>query len=148
MKFDYITKEDIQRIVEINSQCNLDTVSLSFLKKHIFESAYKTIFVKCISETGVVGYAGLVFVPGDGQAEIDNIAVVPEMRRRGIAKKMLEKVEGDAKAFGVEEVFLEVRSKNEPAIGLYSSSGYVSDYVRKNYYKNPADDALIMKKKL
>ena len=93
-------------------------------------------------ESGVIGYILGRKIPPEG--EIYRIAVHPEKRQRGIGYRLLSyglKTEGGE---GVETVFLEVRSKNVPAIALYKSYGFTECGKRKNYYQNPADDAVVM----
>ena len=93
-------------------------------------------------ENGVIGYIIGRKIPPEG--EIYRIAVHPEKRQRGIGYRLLSyglKTEGGN---GVETVFLEVRSKNVPAIALYKSYGFTECGKRKNYYQNPCDDAVIM----
>lgn len=90
----------------------------------------------------VIGYIiGRKILP---EAEIYRIAVTPSERQRGVGYRLLSyalKCEGGE---GVETVFLEVRSQNLPARALYLSYGFKEISVRKNYYKNPTDDATIM----
>lgn len=75
-------------------------------------------------------------------ADIDNIAVAPACRRQGIASLLL-----DTALDGMEaEVFLEVRASNAPAIALYRKYGFAEFGIRKNYYENPREDAVLMKR--
>ncbi len=77
------------------------------------------------------------------EAEILSIATAPCARRKGIGKSLLSYALKEA---GRDvSVFLEVRSKNESAISFYQDFGFSVIGMRKNYYKNPADDALLMK---
>lgn len=78
------------------------------------------------------------------EAEIYRIAVSEDKRQRGIGYRLLSFALKTERGCGVESVFLEVRSKNTPAIALYHSFGFRQLGVRKNYYQNPADDAIIM----
>ena len=94
-------------------------------------------------ETGeILGY-GLLRSFDD--AELIRIAVVPEARRRGIAGRMLSVMTDHAGKCGASGIFLEVRSSNTPAIGLYRSAGFKEEGVRKGYYHDPKEDALIMR---
>lgn len=81
-------------------------------------------------------------IPPEG--EIYRIAVLPEYRRRGIAYRLLDYAVKTERGRGLECLFLEVRSKNIAARMLYRSYGFKDMGVRKNYYKNPTDDAVIM----
>lgn len=77
------------------------------------------------------------------EAEILSIATAPASRRRGIGRMLLSYA---LKELGANTgVFLEVRSKNEGAIAFYKTFGFSVIGLRKRYYTNPADDALLMK---
>jgi len=80
------------------------------------------------------------------EAELLKIAVRPEMKRVGIGDKLLERFEQLVAENGVTQVFLEVRSRNEPALRLYRKHGFSRIGRRCGYYSNPPDDALILKK--
>lgn len=76
-------------------------------------------------------------------ADILDVAVIPEMRGRGIARAMLVRLIGMLKENGATSIFLEVRASNAPAIGLYTSLGFKPCGVRKNYYTSPREDAAL-----
>ena len=78
------------------------------------------------------------------EAEIYRIAVLPDERGRGVGYRLLDFSMKTERTRGLETVFLEVRSKNIPAINLYASYGFKSVGTRKGYYKDPVDDAIIM----
>lgn len=80
-------------------------------------------------------------------ADICNVAVDASFWRKGIAKAMLCALMEEGRARGVSDFTLEVRKNNLPAIGLYEKLGFVTEGVRKNFYANPKDDALIMWKR-
>ena len=90
----------------------------------------------------LAGYALFSIVAGE--AELLRIAVDPECRRKGIGRRLFSRMLEKLRAEKAEKLFLEVRSKNEAAIGLYRSFGMTGAGCRKNYYSNPAEDALIM----
>ena len=78
------------------------------------------------------------------EAEIYRIAVLPEERRRGVGYRLLDFAMKTERGRGLETVFLEVRSRNVAAINLYSAYGFGRAGVRRGYYKNPDDDAIVM----
>ena len=92
----------------------------------------------CCVENGV-GYA-IGRVSFD-EAELHRIAVLPEKRRTGAGERLLREFLAACKDRGAEKVFLEVRSKNHPAAGLYEKCGFERIAVRKKYYGD--DDALV-----
>jgi len=85
------------------------------------------------------------------EVELLTIAVDPEHRRKGIAHKLMQDFETQAKAQNAQDVFLEVAQGNEAAIALYQSFGFTEKGMRKNYYaspKGPRVTALVMGKTL
>lgn len=78
------------------------------------------------------------------EGEIYRIATLPEYRRRGVAYRLLDYTVKCEHGRGLENLFLEVREHNTPARRLYKSYGFREIGVRKNYYKNPDDNAIIM----
>lgn len=75
------------------------------------------------------------------EIEINNIAVAPEYRRRGVAKALFARLYSDEAA---ARTVLEVRAGNAAAIALYEGLGFKQAGVRKNFYSEPTEDALIM----
>lgn len=89
----------------------------------------------------VVGYVGSQTVLGE--ADMMNIAVADSHRRRGIARSLVEELIARLDA---TMLTLEVRASNAPAIRLYESLGFRQVGLRKNYYRKPKEDALILRK--
>lgn len=83
-------------------------------------------------------------IPPEG--EIYRIAVREDKRQRGIGYRLLSYALKTELGDGVETVFLEVRSKNVPARALYKAYGFKEIGTRRNYYRNPQDDAIVMLK--
>lgn len=92
----------------------------------------------------VAGYIGSQSVLGE--ADIMNVAVAPQFRRRGIAEALLGELQQVLKAQGVYCLTLEVRVSNDAAIALYEKLGYREVGRRPNYYHRPKEDALILRK--
>ena len=97
-------------------------------------------------ERPVLGYVGSQSCFED--ADILNVCVAPEARRRGVAEALMLELERRLLPKGVEKITLEVRASNEPAIRLYEKLGYSQVGTRKGYYEKPREDALIMQKSL
>jgi len=101
-------------------------------------------------EGRIVAYGVLMLAPGE--AQVLNVSVVPDARREGLGRALLERFMRDAAQRGAEQIFLEVRVGNAPAIGLYGSAGFVAVGRRTAYY--PADpggtheDALVLRRAL
>jgi [ribosomal protein S18]-alanine N-acetyltransferase len=90
----------------------------------------------------VVGYAGLM-VFGD-EAHVTNIAVDPDVHRRKVAARLLFALITEARRRGASACTLEVRVANHAAQGLYHQFGFAPVGIRKNYYAETGEDALIM----
>lgn len=99
--------------------------------------------VACV-DGDVVGYVGSQSVID--QADMMNVAVNPEYRRQGIAEALILRLIEELKASGILSLSLEVRASNSPAIALYEKLGFKSVGRRPNYYRNPKEDALILRK--
>ena len=91
-----------------------------------------------------IGYGGVKTVLDT--AEIYNIAVEKEHRRKGYGAAILDKLIEHAVSRGAAEMFLEVNENNAPAIALYTSRGFEISHIRKNYYKS--GNALVLKKRV
>ena len=94
----------------------------------------------------VLGYVGSQTCFED--ADILNVCVAPEARRRGIAAALMRELEVRLAQKGVERITLEVRASNVPAIRLYAGLGYTQVGLRKGYYERPREDALILQKRI
>jgi ribosomal-protein-alanine N-acetyltransferase len=92
----------------------------------------------------VVGYFGLILI--DDFADVGTIAVVPEIRRQGVASKMIEMMLVEARRRGMKRMLLEVRTTNDAAIALYKSFGFEIIAERPNYY-GPGLSAFLMERK-
>lgn len=99
-------------------------------------------FMLIAREDAVIGLAA--FRVAADEAELLNIAVASERRRCGIGKELLREVTGRAERAGAQSICLEVRRSNQIARDFYGKLGFQQIGVRKNYYRNPNEDALIL----
>lgn len=114
-----------------------------------FEDEYKNdiaIYFSARSDGKCVGYAGFWQVSGEG--DITNVAVLEDFRRMGIGSMLMEAVIDKSKKLGLSIITLEVRSSNISAQGLYKKYGFEVIGVRKRYYSDNNEDALIMTREL
>lgn len=93
-------------------------------------------------EQGIVGYCSCWRVVDE--LHINNLAVSPEFRRQGIATTLLNYVLGESARLGAQRATLEVRRSNEAARRLYAQLGFSAAGVRRAYYTNPVEDALVL----
>ncbi|MDI9485533.1 MAG: ribosomal protein S18-alanine N-acetyltransferase [Bacillota bacterium] len=101
-----------------------------------------------VAEVGerIVGYAGIWIILDEGH--ITNIAVEPNYRRRGIGQGLMDVLTAEAVKRGVVAMTLEVRVTNYGAQALYEKLGFVPNGIRKEYYQDDKEDALIMWREL
>jgi [ribosomal protein S18]-alanine N-acetyltransferase len=90
------------------------------------------------------GIGFLVAQCGSPEWELENMAVLPDFRRRGVGAALLSALLGQARARRAERVLLEVRVSNRSAIRLYEQGGFRRLARRPGYYRNPAEDALVL----
>lgn len=93
-----------------------------------------------------VAYVGSQSCPPE--ADVMNVAVSPDYRRQGIGESLMVALGEALGQKGIESLTLEVRASNEGAIALYDRLGYAQVGRRPNYYTDPKEDALIMRKEL
>ena len=86
-----------------------------------------------------------VLVP---ESELHSLAVLPAKRHRGLGTLLLKSAITESRKLGANEMFLEVRSSNQGAIALYEREGFTALSVRRGYYSQPREDALVMQMRL
>lgn len=102
-----------------------------------------SLWIVAIEAGKVVGYVGSQSVMGE--ADMMNLAVQPEYRRKGIGRGLVQTLVHRLSKNGVYSLTLEVRASNETAITLYRNLGFAQVGRRPNYYTNPREDALILR---
>ena len=108
------------------------------------ELALRTTRIYLVAKSGVtvVGYAGLMLTGSDGH--VTTIAVDPAWHRQGIGSRLLLELSRAGIAAGCTALTLEVRVSNDAAQAMYRRFGYAPAGIRKNYYSETNEDALIM----
>ena len=101
-----------------------------------------TVFFLAKVEDKTVGYGGMYTVLDEGY--VTNIGVLPDYRKQGIGRKIVNKLIDFSIEKGLAFISLEVRVSNIPAISLYRSLGFKEVGRRKNFYSHPTEDAFIM----
>ncbi|TCK87939.1 [SSU ribosomal protein S18P]-alanine acetyltransferase [Natranaerovirga hydrolytica] len=104
-----------------------------------------TYFVACDKER-VIGYGGIWYIIDEGH--ITNIVVDEKYQRQGIGQQIVENILKVSKEKNIKRCTLEVRVSNKAAIALYNKLGFVQLGIRKNYYTNPTEHAIIMWKEI
>ena len=135
-----VTADDIPALAALEQLCFSEPWSEGALADTL-ASPHARLF--CAELGGAVIAYGGCYLLGDG-ADITNIATHPDFRRRGAAAAILRTLTDCAKEHGMRAVHLEVRQSNIPAVALYERFGFSVDGIRKNYYKNPTENAVLM----
>lgn len=135
-------EEHLSGVFAIELECFSQPWSLAALQE-TFRQSYTYFFVAVDKKmSSVAGYIG--FYVAAEQGFVLNIAVLPKYRRKGIARRLLGIAVDLAKDKNVESLSLEVRASNVPAITLYGSLGFEKVGVRRFYYSQPEEDAVVM----
>lgn len=134
---------DLPEIAALEAICfELDPWSLSSFEEAMNVGDCKIYTVYDMQLSKIIGYSVIISVCD--QADLANIAVSPSVRKMGIGASLLGYTLEKAACDGVSEVFLEVRASNAAAIALYEKMNFVKIGTRKNYYRHPKEDAIIM----
>ncbi|CAM4011888.1 ribosomal protein S18-alanine N-acetyltransferase [Alkalicoccus chagannorensis] len=123
--------------------------STAWTREAFYQELIKNRFAHYfIAETTerIIGYCGLWVIHGD--SHITNIAVHPDYRRRGVGEGLLEAVMGMAVTLAADTLSLEVRVSNEAAQKMYRKFGFENGGIRRGYYTDNQEDALVMWVKL
>ena len=130
------TLTDVAEIVKIEQAC----FSTPWTEQGISESIENenTHLYIALADGTVAGYMGVQIFSGEGY--VTNVATLPEYRRKGVAKALIERVLQNEMDF----LTLEVRESNAPAIALYESIGSERVGVRPHFYRNPDENAVLM----
>jgi ribosomal-protein-alanine N-acetyltransferase len=138
-----MTLQDIPAVLEIELGSFPTPWGESSFRFEITENPYASLFVARLSGSPrVVGFASVWVI--DQEMKINNIAVHPRWRARGIGTRFIRFLLGFAVEQGCREATLEVRPSNEAALRLYAKSGFLRVGRRKNYYADTHEDALLM----
>ena len=134
------TERDLVKILRIEKECFSDPWSINIFRGAMSEP-HTALFV-LTDEEEIVGYSVSDVVLDEGA--LDNLAVTAQRRGQGAGRMLLQNVLEDARNKGVKRFFLEVRKSNEQAIKLYEKAGFTRLSVRKAYYQDPVEDAIVM----
>ena len=133
--------DDLDQVMEIeNAVFSVPWTETGFFTFLIREDA---MFLTAEENGEILGYCGVVMAQDEG--DITNVAVKETMRRKGVGSLLLESLISETAKRGVKKLFLEVRAGNTKAIPLYEKYGFKNVGIRKNYYQDPVEDAIIMK---
>lgn len=142
MKYVLMNESHIEQIAALEIACFSDPWSENSVRYELTNPL--SLWLVAVSGNQVAGYVGSQTVMDE--ADMMNLAISPDYRRQGIAAALVCKLIESLKAKGVRCLTLEVRASNEPAICLYKKLGFFEIGRRPGYYRNPKEDALILRK--
>lgn len=141
-----MTKADLPDVMAIEEDLfPLDAWSIEMFLEELAQVPHSRQVCVLEIDGQIIGYASLRFVGNEG--DINTISVARDFQRKGYGQLLLNWLEQTAKENGVKELFLDVRTDNDPAIAIYKKNGYLRIDVRRNYYGHSID-ADVMRKKL
>lgn len=142
MKFQKMEEDHVVQVAELEKLCFTDPWS----EKSVASELKNPLSLWLVAMEGecLAGYVGSQSV--EGEADMMNVAVHPDFRRKGVAKMLILKLVEALKDSGVHSLTLEVRTSNENAIALYEKLEFKIVGRRPSYYRHPKEDALILRK--
>lgn len=139
-----MTADHVVQVAQLETLCFQDPWSERSISSEL--SNPLSLWLVAEEDGAVVGYIGSQTVPDE--SDMMNVAVHPDHRRKGIAEGLVDALCAALKERGSVSLTLEVRASNEPAKALYEKLGFEQVGRRPNYYRNPKEDALILRKML
>lgn len=145
---------DFFNIVQLTKQ---NAYSISLIEKACFAHPWSqkaiedsfdnnTVFFGALCNNEIIGYCGIQTVCGEGY--ITNIAVLTEHRKKGVGQALVDRLVLFANQQSLSFITLEVRVSNIPAVSLYTKTGFENMGTRKNFYRDPLEDAYIMTRQM
>ena len=142
MEYIKMTQAHVAQVAQLEKLC----FSLPWSENSVTSELRNPLSLWIVAVEGetLAGYVGSQSVRGE--ADMMNLAVQPEYRRQGIGEKLVSVLITALAQQSVSSLTLEVRASNAPAISLYEKLGFAQVGRRPNYYRNPKEDALILRK--
>ena len=142
MEYVLMNESHVAQIAELENTC----FSLPWSERSIRSELTNplSLWIVAVEDGVVAGYVGSQTVLGE--SDMMNLAVHPDHRRLGVGRSLVCELIKQLKEQGSRLLVLEVRASNEPAVRLYEQLGFSRIGRRPNYYSNPKEDALILRK--
>lgn len=136
-----MTQKDVAAVAALEAESFSRPWSCNAFEKTLSDENYIVLTAKA-SEV-LLGYC--VLLCAGEEADITNVCTMPQARGKGVATALLTELLEQGNAQGVVEYFLEVREGNVPARALYTKLGFEEIGLRKNYYEEPKEHAVLMR---
>ena len=136
--------DDLQQVMVIeNENFSKPWTDKGFLT---FLLRYDTLFLVAEEDGEILGFAGVVMVLDE--AEVTNVAVKKSRQKEGLGRLLMESLIRLIAELEIEILHLEVRVSNEGALSLYKRIGFDAVGIRHNYYEEPREDAVLMRRRI
>ena len=142
MKIEKMNACHVAQVAELEAVCFSDPWSEKSIASELENKL--ALWLVALNDDRVAGYVGSQTVVGE--TDMMNVAVHPDFRRQGIAEALVLALVAELQKIGSNCLTLEVRASNEPARQLYEKLGFYQIGRRPKYYRNPREDALILRK--
>jgi len=135
-------KDDVDRMTQLDAICFSSPWSHASFESELTTNPLAWYLIAETPEGKMVGYAGLWAIEDEGH--ITNVAVHPDYRRKHLGSILVEQLIETTRGEGLKKYTLEVRVTNQAAISLYEKFGFREAGIRKGYYEDNNEDAMIM----
>ncbi|NLO22690.1 MAG: ribosomal protein S18-alanine N-acetyltransferase [Syntrophomonadaceae bacterium] len=137
-----MTAQDLDGVMQVE----LESFPLPWSRASYLGELKNTFANYLVCDVGgqIVGFGGIWVV--FEEAHITNVAIASEHRQRGLGKLLMDRLEAIAREKRAQRILLEVRTSNYPAQSMYNSLGFIPTGLRKEYYTDNKEDAIIMTK--
>lgn len=135
----------INGVYNLSKECFAIPWTLDSITNELNNPLAKYIIAEDLETNEVIGFVGVWIVAGEG--DITNIAVNPKYRKHGVASNLLLNLLDICKSLNCNDITLEVRESNIPAQNLYKKFDFKEEGIRKGYYSDNGENAIIMWKR-
>lgn len=141
LTFRFMEERDLDDIVTLENRCFTVPWSREAFYNELHHNKF-ACYIVLEQADQIIGYCGAWLVIDE--AHITNIAVLPEFRGQKLGEALLNKMIERSREKGIERMTLEVRESNTVAQSLYRKLGFQNGAIRKNYYSDNQEDAIVM----
>lgn len=135
----------INGVYNLSKECFAIPWTLDSITNELNNPLAKYIIAEDLETNEVIGFVGIWIIAGEG--DITNIAVNPKYRKHGVASNLLLNLLDICKSLNCNDITLEVRESNIPAQNLYKKFDFKEEGIRKGYYSDNGENAIIMWKR-
>ncbi|WML58057.1 ribosomal protein S18-alanine N-acetyltransferase [Neobacillus sp. PS2-9] len=139
--FRYMREEDIEQVLEVEHASFTTPWSREAFYNEIHNNKF-AVYIVLEEENQIIGYCGTWVVIDE--AHVTNVAIMPGYRGKKLGEALMTKLMSVARELGARSMTLEVRVTNHVAQSLYRKLGFQNGGIRKNYYSDNQEDALVM----